>query len=137
MTSRKISRLLTLTWLRCICEKPFEVPRNTVQRTTQHACYMHRKSIHFNGLSALLLHDFGCITKHYPFGDNSNVKAHAENAQIIKKTVMNRGLQNSLERHMLCNYGVLPRCTIAYSNIANAKISKNSEIANQQSYVQT
>ena len=51
MTSRKINRLLTITWLGCMCEKPFEAPRNTVQRTTQHACYMHRKSIHFNGLS--------------------------------------------------------------------------------------
>ena len=101
MTSRKINRLLTLTWLRCICEKPFEAPHSVVKRTTQHAFQRHGKSIHFNGLSALLLHDFGCITKHYPFGDNSNVKAHAENAQIIKKTVMKRGLQNSLERHML------------------------------------
>ena len=58
MTSRKINRLLTITWLGCMCEKPFEAPHSVVKRTTQHAFQMHGKSIHFNGISAILLHDF-------------------------------------------------------------------------------
>ena len=44
---------------------------------------------------------FGDFKGTIRFGDNSNVKAHAENARIIKKTVVKRGPQNSLERHML------------------------------------
>ena len=50
--------------------------------------------------------------------------AHVENAQIIKKAVVKRGLQNSLERHMLGNYGVIPQRTICYSKVRNAKFQR-------------
>ena len=135
MTSRKISCLLTLTWLRRVCEKPFEAPRNTVKRTTQHAFQMHGKSIHFNGISAILLHDFRLYHKalsvwwqfkcESAYGKRSNYKENRYEKRATKQP--------------WAPYAVKLRCYTAMHNCLfkhrKRYISKNWEIANQQSFV--
>ena len=124
MTSRKINRLLTLTWLRCICEKPFEAPHSVVKRTTQHAFQMHGKSIHFNGISAILLHDFRLYHKALSVWWQFKCESACWKRSNYKENRYGKRVTNSLERHMLGNYGVIPWCTICYSKAKNAKFQR-------------